>query len=108
MANRMTSARIVTPGQAMARIPMMTARMPSRINEVDDDLNMTGIPFRLPQAHHVLGEIRSACGAHQMRRPRGLANTCRLWRHSRQLIRTRLLAPRAVRNKNLFLTERAI
>jgi hypothetical protein len=26
---------------------MMTARMPSRINEVDDDLNMTGIPFPL-------------------------------------------------------------
>jgi hypothetical protein len=41
---QMTSARIVTPGQAMAKIPTMTARMPSRINEVDDDLNMTGIP----------------------------------------------------------------
>src|SRR5271169_1751856 len=40
----MTSARIVTPGQAMATIPTMTAKMPSRINEVDDDLNMTGVP----------------------------------------------------------------
>src|SRR5271170_7693550 len=40
----MTSARIVTPGQAMATIPTMTARMPSRINEVDVDLNITGIP----------------------------------------------------------------
>src|SRR5580698_3329952 len=42
----MTSARIVTPGQAMATIPTTTARMPSRINEVDDDLNMTGHSFR--------------------------------------------------------------
>src|ERR1700689_437696 len=40
----MTSARIVTPGQAMAKIPTTMARMPSRINETDDDLNMTGIP----------------------------------------------------------------
>jgi hypothetical protein len=29
--------------------------MPSRINEVDDDLNMTGRSFRLPQPHHVFG-----------------------------------------------------
>src|SRR6266568_4740907 len=41
----MTSARIVTPGQAIAMIPTMTARMPSRIKEVDVDLNMKGIPF---------------------------------------------------------------
>jgi hypothetical protein len=30
----------------MARIPAMMARMPSRISEVDVDLNMKGIPFR--------------------------------------------------------------
>src|SRR5437660_11824572 len=41
----MTRARIVTPGQAIAMIPTMTARMPSRIKEVDVDLNMKGIPF---------------------------------------------------------------
>src|SRR6266702_5728950 len=41
----MTSARIVTPGQAMAMIPTMMPRTPSRINEVDVDLNMTGIPL---------------------------------------------------------------
>src|SRR5580658_9482799 len=41
----MTSARIVTPGQAMAKTPKITARMPTRINEVDEDLNMTRIPF---------------------------------------------------------------
>src|ERR1700761_6345422 len=29
----------------MARIPTTTAKMPSRINEVDVDLSMTGIPF---------------------------------------------------------------
>src|SRR5579864_9259998 len=40
----MTSARIVTPGQAMAVIPTMTARMPSRISAVEVDLNMSGIP----------------------------------------------------------------
>ena len=43
--DRMTSARIVTPGQAMATILTMTPRTPSRINEVDVGLNMTGIPF---------------------------------------------------------------
>jgi hypothetical protein len=47
----MTSARIVACGQAMAMIPTMTARMPSRINEVEVDLNMKGIPFRLGQSH---------------------------------------------------------
>src|ERR1700719_4691868 len=41
----MTSARIVTPGQAIAMTPTMTASMPSRIKEVDVDLNMKGIPF---------------------------------------------------------------
>src|SRR6476659_7678707 len=41
----MTSAAIVTLGQAMAMIPTMTLNAPSRISEVDDDLNMTGIPF---------------------------------------------------------------
>src|SRR5260370_42700540 len=44
MAKRMTSARIVTPGQAMATIPTMTARTPRKISEVDSDLNMT-VPF---------------------------------------------------------------
>src|SRR5438132_9079979 len=41
----MTSARIVTPGQAMAMIPTITARAPRRIMDVDVDLNITGIPF---------------------------------------------------------------
>src|SRR5260370_14661105 len=41
----MTSAKIVTPGQASATAPVMIARTPSRISEVDVDLNMTGIPF---------------------------------------------------------------
>src|ERR1700757_3264834 len=41
----MTSARMVTPGQAIAMIPTMTASMPVRIKEVDVDLNMKGIPF---------------------------------------------------------------
>src|SRR6476619_4403051 len=41
----MTSAAIVTLGQAIAMIPTMTLDTPSRISEVDDDLNMTGIPF---------------------------------------------------------------
>src|ERR1700737_1834926 len=40
----MTSARIVTPGQAMAMIPTITARAPRRIKDVDVDLNMTGLP----------------------------------------------------------------
>src|SRR6266545_1622963 len=40
-ANKMTSARIVTPGQAMAMIPTMTARTPRAISELDSDLNMT-------------------------------------------------------------------
>src|SRR5262252_9278816 len=81
----MTRARIVTFGQAMAMIPTMTARMPSRIIEVDVDLNMTGISFPLAQAHQVLWDVRSACCAHQTPRPRRLANTCRLWTHSRRL-----------------------
>jgi hypothetical protein len=33
-AERMTRARIVAPGQAMATIPMMTARTPRKISEV--------------------------------------------------------------------------
>src|ERR1700675_2331656 len=41
----MTSARIVTPGQAMAKIPTTTARLPRRISEGDVDSNMTVIPF---------------------------------------------------------------
>src|SRR5580692_5773768 len=39
----MTSARMVTPGQAMATIPMMRASTPIRIKEVDVDLNAVGI-----------------------------------------------------------------
>src|SRR5260370_30991989 len=44
MAKRMTSARIVTPGQAMGTIPTMRARTARKISEVDSDLNMT-VPF---------------------------------------------------------------
>src|SRR5208283_4943630 len=40
----MTSARIVTPGRAMAMIPTITARMPSTISWVDVDFHMTCIP----------------------------------------------------------------
>jgi hypothetical protein len=40
----------------MAMIPTMTARTPSKIIEVDVDLNTTGIPFRLSQAHHCYGK----------------------------------------------------
>src|SRR6266700_8302877 len=36
----MTSARIVTLGQARAMIPTMRARTPRRIKEFDTDLNM--------------------------------------------------------------------
>src|SRR4029077_1537145 len=39
-ANRMTSARIVTLGQARAMIPTMRASTPRRIKELDTDLNM--------------------------------------------------------------------
>lgn len=45
-AKRMTSARMVTPGQAIAAIPMITARTPRTISEVDNDLDMTGF-FRV-------------------------------------------------------------
>src|SRR6266566_2090529 len=58
---RMTSARMVTPGQAIAMIPTMTARIPSRIKEVEVDLNMKGIPFACLKAHHVIWEVRGAC-----------------------------------------------
>src|SRR6266498_5440058 len=51
----MTSAATVTPGQAMAMIPTMTPRTPSRINEVEVDLNMTGIPFSSAPRRAVLG-----------------------------------------------------
>src|SRR5260370_32607532 len=42
----MTSARIVTPGQATAMTPVIMASTPSRMSEVDVDPNMTGTPFR--------------------------------------------------------------
>jgi hypothetical protein len=48
----MTSARTVTLGQAMARIPTMMLSTPRRINEVDFDLKMTRVPFfQLSRAH---------------------------------------------------------
>src|SRR6516165_5966651 len=81
----MTRARIVTFGQAMAMIPTMTARMPSRVIEVEVDLNMAGVPFCLPQAHHVLRGRPKRLLCHQTRRPRRLTNTCVLWTHSRRL-----------------------
>src|ERR1700759_2920368 len=43
----MTSARMVTPGQTMATTPTTTARTPSKINEVDSDLNKA-FPFLVP------------------------------------------------------------
>src|SRR5229473_1600193 len=42
----MTSARIVTPGQARAMIPTAMASTPRRISEVAVDLITTGMPFR--------------------------------------------------------------
>src|ERR1700691_2998026 len=64
----MTSARIVTPGQAMARIPATTAKMPSRINEVDDDLNMTGSPFACLSRTTVESVVRVTFSRHDARR----------------------------------------
>src|SRR6266699_2439846 len=78
----MTSARIVTFGHAMAMIPTMMARMPSRINEVDVDLNMKGDSFRSAQSHHAVLEV---CGAGQHQETRRLltpTNICGLWTHS--------------------------
>ena len=43
-ANKMTSARTVTEGQASAMIPTTTARMPRVIRDVLSDLNIT-VPF---------------------------------------------------------------
>jgi hypothetical protein len=74
----MTSARIVTSGQAMAKIPTMTARMPSRTNEVDDDLNMTGIPSACLSRTTFIRELRGACHVQQTRRPAIPANSYRL------------------------------
>src|SRR6266566_7103325 len=51
----MTSAATVTPGQPMAMIPTMTPRTPNRINEVEVDLNMSGIPFCSAPRRAVLG-----------------------------------------------------
>src|SRR5712691_4292252 len=51
-ANRMTSARIVIPGQPKAMTPTTTASTPRRISDVDTDLSevdsevsMAGVPF---------------------------------------------------------------
>jgi hypothetical protein len=66
-----------------SRIPTMTARMPSRINEVDVDLNRKGIPFRVAQLHHVLRKARGAGQHQETRRPRMPANILRLWGYSR-------------------------
>src|ERR1700733_471393 len=60
-----TSARIVTPGQAMATIPMMRASTPIRINEVDVDLNAVGIALArtvFPLSTGSAGEERQQFG----------------------------------------------
>jgi len=44
-ANKMTSARTVTPGQARARIPTISASTPRNIREVAVDLNIGHGPF---------------------------------------------------------------
>src|SRR5215469_17667466 len=83
----MTSARIVACGHAMAMIPTTTARMPSRIIEVEVDLidlSIGGIPSasdRHTRSIRVLG-----AGRYQQtpRRPRP-TNICRLWMYSCQL-----------------------
>src|SRR6266480_8022441 len=58
----MTSARIVTLGQAMAMIPTMMARTPSRINEVDDDLS-TDAGFGADADVDINGFLSSGLGA---------------------------------------------
>src|SRR5579863_7468722 len=55
----MTSARIVTPGQAMAVTPMTRASTPIRISEVEVDLNIKGIPFPGGRA---AGELAGGAG----------------------------------------------
>jgi len=58
----MTSARIVTPGQAIAMIPTMTARMPSRIKEVEVDLNMKAfLSLALSAPRHLGSPRRLLC-----------------------------------------------
>src|ERR1700678_3797263 len=54
----MTSARIVTPGQAMATTPTTTASTPSRISELDLELSMAGIPLL---SEVLTGEERQQC-----------------------------------------------
>src|SRR5260370_41728931 len=61
----MTSARIVTPGQASAMTPVIMASTPSRMSEVDVDLNMTGTPFRCqnhPPGTSVFASVGSLAG----------------------------------------------
>src|ERR1700733_11471749 len=62
----MTSARMVTPGHAMATIPMMRESTPIRINEVDVDLNMVGIPLASMALLRVSGQ-RARNGASSAR-----------------------------------------
>src|ERR1700733_5452843 len=64
----MTSARIVTPGQAMAMIPAMIARTPITISEVEVDLNMVG---SLRLAKVVAGEVDQLVPAAGQDRPAG-------------------------------------
>src|SRR5260370_10511995 len=78
-ANSRTSAKTVTPGQARAMMPTTTLRMPSRINEVDVDLDMKGIPFRLAQPHHGVSCCPRCCQHQQTAVLPIPANTCRLW-----------------------------
>src|SRR5712691_6807680 len=77
----MTSARIVTPGHATATIPTATARMPSRINEVEVDLNMRSVPFARSVAPRHCGSpwCLLTSGDAKALMP---ANTRRLWTYS--------------------------
>src|ERR1700722_10629213 len=64
----MTSARIVMPGQAMATIPMMRARTPMRIREVEVDLNLGAI---LSLENVLAGELDQLVAAAGEDRPTG-------------------------------------
>src|SRR5690348_166377 len=70
MANTMTSAAIVTLGQAMAMIPTRTLNPPSRISAVDDDLNMTGSPFFRLSSPAARGRPGEAIGSNSAEEPR--------------------------------------
>src|SRR5262249_6196497 len=51
----MTSARIVTPGQAIAMIPTTSARTPIPIRELAEDLSIVRIPFPYRSAGEAVG-----------------------------------------------------